>query len=264
MKRTSALIVVMVVATSLFANSYQRPADRPNNQGKISPVVFGPPYLTPPCTENIATLADCPLTGCGELGDAELNKAKNRTDAPSKVVGMTLDDIRQIPQPPRWNTGSDRSAIRGSGKEGSGVVVSGFLLKAKAEGKESCNCGLSHRVDTDVHLVVVSEMPSSKDKEAMDASERASVTAEITPRVRGSNEKWLYRNVNDFEGSYIRITGLLMLDTQHISQGLQLQGERFHQSLKRATNWEVHPITKIEICSKSKKDCDKGKGWKNY
>jgi hypothetical protein len=77
--------------------------------------------------------------------------------------------------------------------------------------------GEFHSRLTDVHLVVVSEMPSSKDKEAMDASERTSVTAEITPRVRGSNEKWLYRNVNDFEGSYVRITGLLMLDTQHIS-----------------------------------------------
>ena len=143
-------------------------------------------------------------------------------------------------------------------------MVSGFLLKAKAEGKESCNCALSRRVDTDVHLVLVSELPGAQTKEAIDASERTSVTAEITPRVRGANEKWLYRNVNDLEGSYIRLTGLLMLDTAHISQGLQLQGERFHQSLKRATNWEVHPITNVEVCTKSKKDCDKGMGWKKY
>lgn len=265
MKRIIGLVVLAIAAATLFTVGAQSPADRVLTSGTISATGSGPPFLTPPCTESMLTLADCPLTGCGEMGDAELNKAKNRTDAPSKVVAMTLDEILRLPQPPNWNTGSERASIRGRGREGSGVMVAGFLLKAKAEGKESCNCGLSRRVDTDVHMVMVSEMPAdTKNKEAMDTSEKTSVTAEITPRVRGSNEKWLYRNVNDLEGSYIRLTGFLMLDTGHLPQTLQLQGERFHQSLKRATNWEVHPITNIEVCTKSKKDCDRGKGWQKY
>lgn len=258
------LFILVVVATSLVVTTGQRPPDRPNVLGTISPSLTGPPSVTFPCDE-IESLADCPLTGCGELGDAELNKGKNRTDVPLNVSPMTLDEVKRIPQPPHWNTGGDRSAILAFGKEGSGVAVSGYLLKAKAEGKESCNCGLTRRTDTDVHLVLVSEMPADpKNKEAFDASEKTSMTAEITPRVRGNNEKWLFRNVNDLEGSYIRLTGLLLLDTGHVPQGLMLQGERFKQSLKRATNWEVHPVTKIEVCTKAKQDCDRGQGWKNY
>jgi hypothetical protein len=261
MKRAGALFVLILLTASLFATANRRPAAGADDLFRAS---GNPPFLTPPCAEGIITINDCPLTGCGELGDAELNRAKNRTDAPTSVKRLTLDQIRQIPQPARWNTGADRSSIRASGKEGSGVVVSGYLLKARAEGKESCNCDLSRRVDTDVHLVIVSEMPASESKEAMDISEQASVTAEITPRVRGQNEKWLYRNVNDLEGSYIRITGLLMLDTKHIPQAIQLPGERGNRPLKRGTNWEVHPVTKIEVCTQSQKNCDTGKGWKAY
>lgn len=264
MKLTNALAVLLIVASTLFATGDRSAIDRTNVPGVVFHAAADPPFLTPPCADNIATIEDCPLTGCGELGDAELNKAKNRTDAPATATNMTLDDLRHLPQPQYWNTGAERSSIRGPGKEGSGVVVTGFLLKAKAEGKESCNCGLSRRVHTDVHLVLVSKMPDSETKEAIDASEKDSVTAEITPRVRGDNEKWLYRNVNDLEGSYIKVTGLLMLDTRHLPQNHLLQGERLGRPLVRATNWEVHPITKLEVCTKLKRDCDNGSGWKKY
>jgi hypothetical protein len=264
MKRTYALVVLILVATSLFATGDQKPADRPNALGNLSPAPAAAPFLTPPCVDMIASLDDCPVTGCGELGDAALNTAKNRTGIPSSVKRVTLDDIRRMPQPGSWNTGADRASIQGPGREGAAVSVTGFLLKARAEGKESCNCGLSHRADTDVHLILVSNMPDARTKEALAESEKDSVTAEITPRVRGRNEKWLYRNVNDLEGSYIRVTGYLMLDSKHFPQAQVLQGERLNRGLSRATNWEVHPITKLEVCTKSREACESGKGWQNY
>ncbi|MDX6447158.1 MAG: hypothetical protein QOH71_4232 [Blastocatellia bacterium] len=264
MKRTYSIVVLILVATSLFATGDQRPADRPNAVGVLSSAPAAVPFLTPPCADVIASLDDCPVTGCGELGDAALNTAKNRTGNPSTVKRLTLDEIRRMPQPSSWNTGADRASIRGPGREGAAVSVMGFLLKAKAEGKESCNCGLSHRADTDVHLVLVSKMPEAKTKEAIAEVEKDSVTAEITPRVRGKNEKWLYRNVNDLEGSYIRVTGYLMLDSKHFPQAQVLQGERLNRGLSRATNWEVHPITKLEVCTKSRDACESGKGWQNY
>lgn len=264
MKRTYALVVLLLIATSMFATGDKRPSHRPNASGNTFMAAAIPPFLTPPCAGAIASFDDCPLTGCGELGDAALNVVKNRTSVPPAIKGITLDEIRRLPQPRQWNTGADRSSIQGPGKEGSGVMVTGFLLKAKAEGKESCNCGLSRRADTDVHLVLVSKMPDAKTKEAIAESEKDSVTAEITPRVRGQNEKWLFRNINDLEGSYIRVTGYLMLDSKHFPQSQILQGERLNHNLSRATNWEVHPITKIEVCSKSREECERGKGWKNY
>lgn len=263
MRRTSLLTTVLapLLALGVVANPGNSKESRPASHVGASPPVLG---LTPPCSEDIATVDECPLTGCGELGDGRLNTEKNKTSIPSNPVAMTLDQIRALHQPLRWNTGADRSAIQGSGKEGTEVVVKGFLLKIKAEGKESCNCGLGRRIDTDVHFAVVSRLPDSETEAAVEQSEQNSVTAEITPRVRGDNEKWLFKNVNDLEGYYVRLTGWLMLDTKHIPQSHRLQGERLNHALKRATNWEVHPITKIEFCTKSKKSCDNGNGWKNY
>jgi hypothetical protein len=168
---------------------------------------------------------------------------------------MTLAQIIALSQPARWTTGAIRTSIRGSGREGTAVIVKGYLLKVKAEGKESCNCELGRRADTDVHFAVVSKLPDAETPAAVAQSEMKSVTAEITPRVRKDNEKWLFKNVNDIEGEYVRLTGWLMLDTKHLPP---------NPPVKRATNWEVHPITKIEVCTKSKRTCDGGSGWKNY
>jgi hypothetical protein len=263
MKRIVLLITVVALTMAIAVGAY--PGKRRGS--KLASTVAAPPPppgVTPPCTEDEGSIDECPITGCGELGDGRLNTAKNQTSAPSSPVAMTLDEIRALHQPLHWNTGANRSSIQGAGKEGTGVVVKGFLLKVKAEGKESCNCGLGRRIDTDVHLAVVSKLPDSETETAIDNSELTSITAEITPRVRGENEKWLFKNVNDLEGFYVRLTGLLMLDTKHIPQSHLLPHERTNHGLKRATNWEIHPVTKIEICTKSKKTCDNGTGWKNY
>jgi len=59
--------------------------------------------------------------------------------------------------------------------------------------------------------------------------------------------------VKQFEGDYVRVTGWLMLDTKHISN-----------PLVRSTNWEVHPITKFEHCTKTQAACDAGQGWEEF
>ncbi len=263
MKLAKIIAIVILIVAALLVPAAPNIDVRRERKPVVSDT-SGPPFLTPPCSDLITSIKDCPDTGCGEAGDAELNRAKNRMDAPSHVINTTLDDIRRLPQPQSWDTGAARTSIRGPRGEGAGVVVSGFLLKAKAEGKESCNCDLSHRVDTDVHLVLVSKLPDSETQEAFATAEADSVTVEITPRVRGQNEKWLYRNVNDLERSYIRVTGFLMLDTKHLPQGQFLPGERRNRSLNRSTNWEIHPITKLEVCTKSQQSCDNGSGWKKY
>ena len=254
MRRTLLLITAIAVVMGLAIVAH------PGNSKELrsaSGAAAPPPALavTQPCIGDIADITECPLTGCGTGGDANLNSAKNRADQASSPIAKTLDQISALQQPAHWTTGADRSSIRGSGKEGTAVIVKGFLLKVKAEGKESCNCELGRRADTDVHFAVVAQLPDAETPTLIDQSEMKSVTAEITPRVRGNNEKWLFKNVNDLEGEYVRLTGWLMLDTKHLPP---------NRPVKRATNWEIHPITKIEVCTKSKKACDSGNGWKNY
>lgn len=90
---------------------------------------------------------------------------------------------------------------------------------------------------------------------SMSDPEATSVTAEITPRVRARRPNpvtWTHSRINALRGKFIRVTGFLMLDTQHIGR-----------PLVRATNWEVHPITKLEVCTLTQAQCTAGTGWRN-
>ena len=48
----------------------------------------------------------------------------------------------------------------------------------------------------------------------------------------------------------MRVTGWLMLDTQHIER-----------PITRSTNWEVHPVTEFEVCTSTVARCRAGEGW---
>jgi hypothetical protein len=173
------------------------------------------------------------------------------------VKHKTLASMRALSQPTRWDTGQDRASIRTTGKEGTPVELMGFLLLVKRGSAESCNCDLSHTVDTDIHLVLVGDPEND--------GEETSVTAEITPRVRANGHPdWLFKNVNDLQGEFVKVTGWLMLDTKHIRQTHRLSGERTNKALVRATNWEVHPVTKLEVCQKTVSACKSGDGWEEF
>jgi hypothetical protein len=217
--------------------------------------------VTPPCPTGkkaIKLLKNCPSGGCGDASDAFLNLAKNRTDIPSpgQIQIMTIASIKQISQPATWKTGNDRAGLQGPGKEGTPVQVVGFLKKAKPESAESCNCGLATKKNTDVHVVMVEASPDPED---------SSITAEVTPRIRAAGHpKWTAERLQALEGKLVRLTGWLMLDTAHLPHPVLLPNERKHEPLKRSTNWEVHPITKIERCTGNEQKCMQGQGWMTF
>ena len=232
--------------------------------GGATPVAAPAVALTPPCTEAMEEeIPSCPATGCGELGDALLNTAKNRFGRVTNPQAVTLKDIRDFAQPDTWDTGSPRDSI--ADIEGRPVGGMGFLLKAKRGGAESCNCGITGAVNTDIHLVLVSKLPDLDDEDEVNEAEAGSVTAEITPRVRQhGHPKWVVKNINDFEGEFVKLTGRMMLDTKHIPQAHRLPHERPNKRLKRATSWEVHPVTRFEVCTKTVSKCRRGIGWQVF
>lgn len=259
MKHSIKLTTTFAVALFLVSASAQinRATGLSHNTGLVVA-----PGVTPECPDGIEDIDHCPITGCGELGDAELNTAKNNEAVPSAaaISNTTIAAIKALRQPATWDTGSPRASLKTATGEGRAVRVMGFLLRVKAEGGESCNCGLTRRAQTDVHLALV---------EHSDDSEEESITAEISPRVRqhqGHDPKWQFRNINDLESDFVRVTGWLMLDTKHIPQARPLPRERRNKGLVRATNWEVHPVTKIEVCVKSFKACttNKAGAWENF
>jgi len=194
------------------------------------------------------SLAACPLEGCGTDFDPLLNRSKNRSDEPAEadIVDMSVSQVKHLSQnlPAGWGESDARDTFTGPSKEGQPVRVMAWLWKSKREHRESCNCGLDGTGTrgeklTDIHMVLTTYQNSA---------ESSSMTAEITPRVRAGRPKpitWTYGRLRKNDKKYVRVTGWLMLDTHHLVSG----------PLVRATNWEVHPIMKLEVCTSTATKC---------
>ena len=164
---------------------------------------------------------------CGAEGDSAtpqtqaLNDNKNRTDRPgdSDYVEIKWDDLKNLP------------ADRVTDFQGAPVTVVGFLShKVQVEtGGESTNCHLHAPEQVDWHMYLTNA-PAQGIADA--------VIVETTPRTRPAH-KWTATTVGTFvdKPTQIRISGWLMFDIEHTS----VIGKQ------RATVWEVHPITKIEV-----------------
>ncbi|PYQ28050.1 MAG: hypothetical protein DMF56_18080 [Acidobacteria bacterium] len=227
------------------------------------------------------TLAQCPDDGCSTDHDVDgtLNELKNvRADDP-KAGGAaeprTLQSMKNLPDPQHFALGGSREELENHG-EGTKIRVTAFLLTAKPEKGESCNCGLDDRkqkdkdvgVNTDNHLVLVSGATVKKFpvadgvdvngwKQVLNQREAESITAEFTPRVRLAHPNFTRAAVRPLilkarqMALPVRVTGLLMFDSQHFLE----------HPLPRVNNWEIHPILKLEFCPKNvtcKADSDDG------
>lgn len=191
------------------------------------------------CPTSIHNISQCPAEGCGVGGDGPLNRMKNRTTPAADPEESSLGQIRQISEPDDWEVGQERSSIAAT--EEKAVVVRAYLRDARASGSETTNCKLSGQANNDFHLDLVSF------KNAVKAT---AVTAEITPRVRPDG--WTIAKLRRLgnQKAYVRVTGWMLLDTQHINS-----------PLTRSTNWEIHPVTKFEVCTTTRPQCIAGNGW---
>ena len=240
----------------------------------------------------VLTLSACPMQGCG--GDPELNRKKNKTDVPaeSAVEAKTFTQLTAFKRPKKWKSGTARTLLEGWG-EGKAVQITGYIFEAEnyTSGAESTNCYLSSNGFNDFHIVIVEDLvlankakavedavdnattaakkktAENKAKAAHKRAEKRSLTAEITPRLRPDG--WTIAKLRELVRSggvpaddtdtatnikrpfaYIRVTGWAMLDTQHISKPID-----------RRSNWELHPVTKFDVCMTTVAACKSGQGW---
>lgn len=173
------------------------------------------------------SIGDCPPGGCGG-GDPKLNELKNRTDAPSSPEARTISQIVALKQPKKWTSGQDRSSLKPD--EGTPVVVEAYLVHAKNAGVESCNCYMQGKANNDIHMNLTQKQGQTPDE---------SVVAEITPRPHPSG--WTMTKLTSLytQDAFVRVTGWLLFDSEHVTRS----------GGPRATLWEIHPVTKIEVCS---------------
>jgi hypothetical protein len=219
----------------------------------------------PPCA---ADLTSCPDEGCGTRFDPNLNKQKNITNDEQTPTLHTLTWMKKLDDPEEFSQGDPRDELTAIG-EGQKITVMAYLLEAKRGSAESCNCGLSKPDETDNHLVLVTKTTVEKypagntaaaNKTALKQREPESETAEFTPRVRLNHPNFTRQvvqpliNATPERALLVRVTGILLFDSEHFI--------RHH--LVRVNNWEIHPVLKLEYCTKGDKcRATSDEGWQS-
>jgi len=201
--------------------------------------------VTPDEAEPIVALASSfdPFAkrGCPPEGDAKSatkqarNRLKNRTRTPrTKDIDpkVTLAALRA--------PGDDR--FRWS--EAKAATIEAFVDDVFATGAESCNCKVEDRALTDTHFDLIASEGDTGQK----------VIAEITPvwRLLHENrgqEDWSSAAIRKkYQGHRVRITGWLYFDESHVWEADNTDpDDDVGKKNWRATGWEIHPITKLEI-----------------
>jgi hypothetical protein len=203
---------------------------------KLGPIIL----MLATCWTQSALCSDTPpggvFHGCpvkGNSGDLLLNALKNRTAQASSPTDITIDDILGLASPTvvtpvvrsKWTPKNRQLA---AAQEGRSVVLTGFLLSVRQQGPERCNCGDPEVGD--FHIWIAPEATSKK---------ASAIVVEVTPRWQEANDSWDLMNLQDLahKKAKVRISGWLLYDQDHGSE----------VGKSRATLWELHPVTKIEV-----------------
>ena len=186
-----------------------------------------------------ASRAQDVFRGCGMEGDATarnveaLNRLKNRYTAPGAADLDGRVTLAALVRP-----GNDRR--RWSARRGASVV--GYVEDVKPGGVETVNCKARDLPDRDTHIELVLD--------PMAAGAPRRVIVEVTPRWRAlmaaKGVDWSTATLRrQYLGTWVRVTGWLLFDAEHANAAENTAPGR--ASDWRATAWEVHPITAIEV-----------------
>ena len=183
----------------------------------------------------------CPLTGSGQRGTKKVKQDayKNRWHPP---LGSDFDSavtIQALVQP-----GNDRT--RWSNQHA--ARIRGYVAEVK-QGTlgESCNCGANAPIDSDTHIAVVADSTTAQDK-------RTHVIVEVTPRLREAmaaqnpSVDWGTDALKKrLQGKHVEFEGWLFFDSSHTSEAMNTHPQDPKQNNWRATCWEIHPVTAIQV-----------------
>jgi hypothetical protein len=167
----------------------------------------------------------CPTSGLTPTKHRrEFHQLKNRTAVPRQTDFESLVTLEALLQPgedqARWST--SRAA-----------QIEGYVVSVSAGPLEAANCYCRR----DIHIMLA-RRPS--------APPREQVVLEITPVVRAVHPDWSQETLTrDLTGHWVRFEGWLLFDSAHAAESENTAAGRTNNW--RATAWELHPITKIEV-----------------
>ncbi len=183
----------------------------------------------------------CAAKGLGSHGrpapDPQTDLRKNRVDTSASYHSVSFSQILALPWSglPRRRTGWNESdSVKVTQYEGPPVALEGYLVAVVEEGAESTNCEIDTHRWHDWHMWLVPTL-----HEATSRDRSRAVVVEVTPRIRVRTPNWTLPTVKALARNHekVRISGWLMWDPDHPDQ----------VGNTRATTWEIHPATKIEV-----------------
>jgi hypothetical protein len=206
-------------------------------------------------------LAACPAWGSETKGSsrATLNEVKHRVPpegTPTSIAFSALTALQQLADA-RVKSGKDakvsaknRAKLRdleiAGGRVGEGDLVSmaGYMVgKPSVNPGESANCYLPGVSNNDFEFTIA---PSA------DATPYQGIVGEMIPQDRP--KAWTLARLRKLAADrrQVVVVGQLMFDTRHLPNprpGTNHESPRF-------STWEIHPVTKMLVCSQPKGGCD--------
>ena len=235
--RTSTNVVGWVYQTLVHIDETD---DLPTAPAVTAANAIDPTWAKPPIVGSSLSgppgFPACPADGEAG-GDIETNKRKNRKDIPSSYHQVTFDAVANLAYPTEakvnranW-TAEQKDAI--APFEGIPISIVGFIVAVKKQsggGGEGTNCHFNTTNFVDTHVALV---------KAPGQGEEKAIVVEPTPRFYAQHPSWVFSKLDALDDSPdpVRISGWLLLDPVH----------KGHLGTYRATLWEIHPITKIEV-----------------
>jgi hypothetical protein len=176
-------------------------------------------------------LAPCPRQGCALT--------------PEKRAFVLLKNRETLPRESDFDRGVSLDALLAAGddtsrwSESRAAAVEGYVVGVEVGGVESSNCFSLTRRDVHIHLARRADAPAT-----------GTVVVEVTPRsaaaARARGLDWSRGALRrDLTGHLCRFEGWLLFDREHADESLNTApGNPVDW---RATAWELHPVTRIEI-----------------
>jgi hypothetical protein len=187
-------------------------------------------------TIDIPDVGPCPLVGTAKQDKLkELDQQKNRYAAPTMKQISTQISLGDMLKPgddtERWD-------------DGKAVEIVGYVIDVQPGGVETCNCKTKEEEYKDTHIAIVDSEGTTDKTEA--------VIVEVTPRVRMLEAKdganWSTKQLKStLVDHWVRFRGWMLFDFVHAKQSENINPG--NPKNWRATAWEVHPVTDIQIVS---------------
>jgi hypothetical protein len=224
------------------------------------------------CGEGIADNQTCHSqypTGCSAKAgyDGYLNYLKNQLIDPARTPEQfkTPADLvaldGQLPDGLAKNNHGDFVSDLAALGDGKIVALTGYLYYAQKGGTESSNCGLTAPEDIDFHIGIGPQaLDTSQQLSAAD--KKSAVIVEMTPHWRAQYKPaWTLDLLHGALGRQVRVTGQMLVDNEHdvASDDCALEG---HTSrCWRASVWELHPVTRFQVCGADSCTATDDAGW---